>query len=386
MSSAISQRLRASRWIIVSAAASVGAFVGWAAWAKVDTLTRAPGHVIASARTQTVQASEGGVLVKLHVREGDPVEKGQLVATLDRARAVAAHSDSEGKVAALRATLARLRAEVFNRPLAFDADLNGFPSFLQNQTELYQRRRQALEQELGALESHRALAQRELDMTEPLLASGDVSEAEVLRLKRQVAEIGAQLTNRRNKYFQDAQAEMTRAEEELATQGQVLAERRALLDHTELYAPESGFVKSIQVTTLGAVVRAGEEVMQILPTGGGLVFEAKVSPADIGFIHAGLPVSVKADAYDYSIYGHLVGSVVYVSPDALTEQSRQGEVAYYRVRIRMEGQSFTGPGAKPIGILPGMTGTAEIRTGAQAVLRYLTKPITKTFGESMSER
>lgn len=279
-----------------------------------------------------------------------------------------------------------MQAEVFDRPLEFDESVQAFPAFVQNQTDLYHRRQQALREELDALEQHRTLAQRELDMTEPLLASGDVSRADVLRLPRQVAEISAQITNRRNKYFQDAQTEMTRAEEELATQEQVMTERRTVLEQTELFAPESGLVKSVLVTTLGAVVGAGDEIMQILPTDSDLIFEAKVAPADIGHIRAGLPVQIKADAFDYSIYGHLNGSVDYVSPDALTEQTRQGESVYYKVRVRIAQQAPAEPGAKQIEVVPGMTGTAEIRTGEKTVLHYITKPIVKTMNESLNER
>lgn len=379
-----------SRWIIILAFVIVAVLAIWAGFSEIDQIAHSQGQVIASARTQVVQSASDGVVEALLVREGERVKKGQVLARLDRSQAKAALQDSLGKVAALKAALIRLEAEVFNRPLLFPADVRAHPAFVINQTELFQRRQKALKAEIGALEESLSLVREELDLSKPLLVTGDIGKAEIIRLQRQVADLNGQITNRRNKYFQDAQADMTKAEEDLSTQQQALAERRAIFERTEITAPADGLVKSIQMTTPGAKVRPGDVILEILPTGSALIVEAKLKPADIAFIRKGLPAAIKLDAFDYSIYGVLRGQVTYISPDALSEKTQAGEQVYYRVHIQIDETALAQrnsehPG-KPVEIQPGMTATVDITTGSQTVLAYLTKPVTKTLSKSLTER
>lgn len=384
-SSRAARARRSALWMVAVAALGLGAFIAWAGLFTLDELSRAQGQVIAAARTQVIQAADGGVLEDLRVQEGQHVKKGELLAQLERNRVEAAYADSRGKVAALKAASARLEAEVFGRRLDFPQEVKAYPAYVRNQTELYERRRRALQEAEGALQRNLRLVDQELALNEPLLAAGDIGETEVIRLRRQEVEIQGQLVNLRNKYFQDAQAEMTRVEEELNTQEQMLAERGAMLEHTELRAPVNGQVRNIAITTLGAAVRAGDIVMELLPTDSELIVEAKLRAADLAFVRKGLPAAVKLDAYDYSIYGQLEGKVSYVSPDALTERTPQGDMHYYRVHIKVETLPEPRAGRK-IEVHPGMTAQIEIRTGERTVLAYLTKPVTKTIAQSMGER
>jgi adhesin transport system membrane fusion protein len=379
-----------SIWLIAAAFAVVTASAVWAGVAGIDQIARAQGQVIASSRTQVIQSANDGVIETLLVQEGERVRKGQILVRLDRSQAEAGYSDSLGKVAALKATLVRLHAEVFGRALVFPPDVQKHPSFVINQTELFQRRQRALKAELSALQDGLQLAREELVLSKPLLASGDIGKADIIRLQRQVAEINGQITNRRNKYFQDAQADMTKAEEDLSTQSQALADRTSVFERTEIKAPADGLVRKIQITTPGAKVRQGEVIMELLPTDSNLIVEAKLNPADVAFVRSGLPATIKLDAYDYSIYGALRGTVSYISPDALTEDSRTGEHVYYRVQLRVDEAALqqhndAHPG-RTVTIQPGMTATVEIGTGKQTVLAYLTKPVTKTLSESLTER
>lgn len=378
-----SRPARAVLWVML---VGLVLLLAWSSVAQIDQITRAPGQVIANARTQIVQSPDGGVLEQLRVKEGDVVKQGQIVAILEKGRASAAFADSRSRVAALQITVARLQAEVFNKPLVFAAALHEWPELITNQENLYKQRRKAIEEELAALQDGLRLAREELDMNLPLQKSGDVSRVEVLRIERAVADLQAQITNRRNKYLQDAQAEMNKAQEDLNTQLQSLAERKQLLEHTELLAPATGIVKNVKITTNGGVVRPGDEVLTILPTESSLVVEAKLRPADVGFIAVGQAAMVKLDAYDYAIFGSMKGHVTYISADTLTEDTRAGEAVYYRVHIKMDDTEFKGVNAARIQIKPGMTSSVEIKTGSKTVLAYLTKPITKTWHESMSER
>ena len=357
----------------------------WAYFAKIDQVTKAKATVIASARTQEVQASEGGILTELLVGEGDEVKKGQLLVVLEEERAKAAFDNSAGKVAALKAKLARLNAEVFDKPLTFEEEVKEYPEYVNNQTELYNRRRMAINEDVASLENMLVLANQELAMNEPLLEYGDVSKADVIKLRRQVADIEAQINNKRNKYFEEAQAEMTKAQEELDTELEELRDRSQVLEEKRLLSPAEGKVNNINVTTVGGVVKPGEVIMELLPTSSDLVVEAKVSPADIAYVKEGQAASVKLDAYDFSIFGAMSGTVTYISPDTLIEETPNGEEPYYRVLVQIGKAEFAGRGDEIV-IKPGMTASVDIKAMERSVLSYLTKPITKTLSEGLGER
>ena len=375
-------RSRLSIWI---ALIGIIILVVWASFAKIDQVTRAKATVIASARTQEIQASEGGVLTELAVSEGEEVKAGQLLVVLEEERAKAAVDNSASKTAALKAKLARLNAEIFEKPLVFPKEVENYPEYMQNQRALYNRRRQAINEDVSSLEKMLVLAQQELRMNEPLLEYGDVSQADVIKLSRQVADIEAQINNKRNKYFEEAQAEMTKAQEELDTELEQLRDRAQVLEEKRLMAPTDGKIKNINVTTIGGVVKPGEVIMQILPTSSDLIIDAKVSPADIAYVKEGQDATVKLDAYDYSIFGAMNGTVNYISPDTLMEQTPKGEEPYYRVLIVIKGAEFKGRGNEIV-IKPGMTASVDIKAMERTVLSYLTKPLTKTLSEGLGER
>ncbi len=376
---------RTSRMLLWSSFTAIAGFFIWANWAELDKVTRAQGQVIVSSRNQVIQAPDGGVLSRMMVKEGDHVKRDQVLFRFDQTRASAGYQEGRAKAAGLRATVARLHAEVFGGEPHFTG-LAGFPELLANQMALFKRRQSAVQEEIAAMQNSLDLVKKELDMNLPLLKTGDVSRAEVLKLQRQVSEIQGQITNRRNKYFQDSQTDLAKAQEDLDSAEQVLAQRREQLAYTEVRAPMDGVVRNVKLTTEGGVAKPGDEILQIVPLDEDLIVEAKVRPADIAFIKPGLPATVKLDAYDYSIYGTLKGQVSYISADTLSEETRNGEVPYYRVQIKTTGRNLTSRKNEHIDIQPGMTATVEIKTGRQTVLRYITKPITKTLDESLRER
>lgn len=375
--------LRIVVWALVLVLALFGL---WAHWAVLDQITRAQGSVVASSKTQVIQSMDGGTIASLHVREGDTVEAGQLLVRFDKTRSEAGYLESRAKLAGLMATVARLQSEVLGKPLKFPREVRPYPDFVQAQTMLFNKRKAAIQEELKAIDGMMALARKELAMTAPLLKSGDVSRTEVLRLQRQLVDLQSQKTNRSNKYFQDAQAELSKAQEELAGVQQNLAQRKSQVDQTALHAPVKGVVKNVRITTQGGVVRPGEEVMQIVPLEDDLVVQAKVSPTDIAFLKMGQAATVKIDAYDYTIYGDLAGQLIYISPDTISEDLRQGEQPYYRVQVRTDGRRLSVRASDSLDIQPGMTATVEIRTGQRTVLQYLLKPVTKTLSQSLGER
>lgn len=361
-------------------------FFIWASFAELDRISRAPGNVIATAKTQQIQASNDGVVEQIFVKEGQKVTQGEKLVLLERAKAKAAFDDSKSKVVALQAALARLKAEVYQTDLVFPPSVEEYPEFVANQTELFKRRQQALNDEISALQEGLRLAEQELNLNLPLLDSGDIGATEIIRLKRQVADLKGQISNKRNKYFQDSQAEMTKAEEELSVREQELADRQINLEWTEIYAPMDALVKNILITTKGARVRAGDVILELVPFGDKLIVEAKLPPSDISFITKGQRAAVKLDAYDYSIYGIFDGTVTYISPDALVEKTSEGEKYYFRVRIDLDQTELISKMGKRIEVTPGMTTNVDIITGRRTVLQYLAKPLIKTFSEAFHER
>jgi len=382
----VHHELNSSRLVLTVSAIALSAFLLWAYFAKIDEITRAPGTVISSSRTQIIQSQDGGTLEALYVKEGDIVELGQKLASIDQTRVEASFLETRAKAAGLAATAARLRAEVFGGSPSFPKETANYPDFRDNQMELFKKRQSSMNEELGALRSMKKLIEEELTMNIPLVTSGDVSRTEILRLQRQVAEIQSQITNKNNKYFQDSQSELNKADEELATVTQMMAQRKNLLDQTELKSPMRGIVKNVRITTQGGVIRASEEVMQIVPLEDDLLVEAKVPPSQIAFIRLGMPANIKIDAYDYTIYGSLPGTLVFISADTLSENLQQGEQPYYRARIRANSRNLNVNSKGPIEILPGMTASVEIKTGRRTVLNYIIKPVIKTLNESLGER
>lgn len=382
------QSIRLSTWIILTSAIAVISFVLWARWAELDQISRATGQVIPIGKVQVMQSADGGVIDEIRVREGDLVKKGQLLVRIDRVKVEAAVEESRAKVAAFRSTMVRIEAELYDRPLSFPANVRAYPDFVANQTALYQKRRQSITSELAALKSVERLMQQELELNLPLVASGDVARAEVIRMQRGIADIEGQIVNRRSKYQQDLQAEFAKVEEDLVSAEQTLAQRMDALAATELRSPTHGIVKNVRFTTVGAVLRPGDEVMQIVPSGERLIAEAQVSPRDIAFIRVGQSASVKFDTYDSGIYGSGIGKVSYVSPDTLVEQISDGRTnTYYRINLEVDIKMMRPKhSGEKIVIQPGMTLVAEIKTGENTVMGFLTKPILKTVSESMGER
>ncbi|WP_417618501.1 HlyD family efflux transporter periplasmic adaptor subunit [Oceanisphaera sp.] len=371
-------------WLLL---AGLLAFVAWAFVFRIDQVARATGEVIASSRVQIIQAVDGGVLATLNVKEGDKVEPGQVLAELDKTRFGASVKEIEARLSALKAKAVRLRAEVTEaKLLVFPDALLGFSEQLRVERALFQQRRTGLAEELRTLKVAMNLAREELTLVRRLARTGDVNRSEVIRAERAANDAESQLIIRKNRFMEEASAELTRAEDEIAQNEQVLAQRQQQLDDSVFRALVPGIVKNIRVTTVGGVLRGGEELMQIIPVGDELVIETKVRPADIGQVHPGLDATIRFDPFDYTIYGGVKGEVIYVSADTLKEDTRQGEEIYYRVHVLTHTNPVTTTTGRELDILPGMTAQVDIRTGDRTVLDFLLKPLRKTLSESFGER
>ncbi len=373
--------------LVPGIAATLAAFVAWAAWAEIDQITRVQGTVIPSSRNQIIQPLEGGRVDEILVREGDLVRAGDPLVRLNRIRAEASYLETRAQLAAETAAMARLRGELANQEPVFPDWLQSYPQILDNHRILFRNRQQSLNDEVAVLRETLAIIQAELELLEPLLETGDVSAVEILRLQRQRAETRGSIVNRRNQYLEETQAELARAEEQAEALQQLLKQRSEVLHDTEISAPMDGVVRNVRITTRGGVVGAGEEIMQIVPVDDDFLIEARVRPMDIAYVRPGLEANVKFDAYDFMIYGSFPGTVDYISVDTMEdEQSQRDEEPHYRVHVTVDGKDLVGLGPDPVRIQPGMTATVEIKTGDNTVLGFITKPITRGLQQSLGER
>ena len=362
------------------------AFGIWSTQSQMDQTVRSTGQVIAVARNQIIQAADGGVLTQLLVAEGQSVSAGEVVAKLETTRSEAGYQEIKAKLTALHAALMRAQAEATGVALNFDRQFDRQGQFKPGQEQIYKQKKKSLEEDLELLNASLQLSEEELRISQSLFKSGDLSQVELMKAQRQLHDSQGRILSLKNKYLQDAKLDVVRLEEEISSNQFKLNERQNMLDHSVLVTPVAGIVKVLRITTVGGVLRAGDELMHISPTQSGQVIEAKISPIDIGELKIGLPVAIKLDAYDFSVYGMLQGKLSYISSDTLTESGPNGGTqTYYRIQVELE-PPLESHRLKLTDLKPGMTASLDIRTRSRSVWQYLTKPIQKAFSGALHER
>ena len=379
LSAQLSQSLRGPSLTIWLCAASVWVFIIWASFAWVDEIVRGEGEVISSSRPQIIQNLEGGILTELPVKEGDEVLRGDVLARLHGTQFRSSVDDLRDQITALEIRRLRLEAE-----LAGATEFDVPASLASRSPEMVASERTLLTARQSDYLSRRAGAKRvleqaasELQLMEDLLTKKVVALIEVTRARKAHADA-------RKGYDEIVtQTELTRAQEysdtlkELATLRQNLKSSQDQLNRTVLTSPMHGIVTNLQVTTIGGVVRPGEEIMQIIPVDEELFVEAQVAPEDIANIRPGQEATIKLTAYDYTIYGTLKGRVDVISADTYKDEQRPETPAHYKVQVRVDLSSLTDRQAM-IEIRPGMQAQAELHTGEKTVLQYLLKPLYKS--------
>jgi membrane fusion protein, adhesin transport system len=372
-----------------------------------------------------VQNLEGGIVSAILVREGEIVERGQVLLRIDNVRAASDLRENRKRHLALLGALARLRAEVGETGIDFGPQvLAGAGEVARNEAALFDARQQALaselailrsqalqrQQELAELQSSLAqldgsheLALAELKITEPLAARRIVPQIDLLRLKREVNDLKGELETTRLgieriksaadeadrrieekslSFRAEAQRELVVVQAEADALEEKIAADTDRVQRTDVRSPVRGTIKQLFVNTVGGVIQPGEDLVEIVPLEDTLLVEAKVRPADIAFLRPGQPATVKVTAYDFSIYGGLDAVVEDISADTITDE--EGE-RFYRIRVRTTGGALEKAGA-PLPIIPGMTTEVDILTGEKTVLDYLLKPILRAQQTALRER
>ncbi|ODP38118.1 HlyD family type I secretion periplasmic adaptor subunit [Sphingomonas turrisvirgatae] len=377
-------RLRSASRLVWVVAALFAVALGWAWLAKLDEVATGTGRVVPTSREQVIQSLEGGILSKLSVRQDDIVEAGQVLAQLDPTQAGSTVDESAAKYRAALARSARLQAEVTGAPVAFSPELANYPDIKAVELRLFEARRRSLASSEQLIDESLALINRELGIGERLVTMGAASNVEVLRLKRQRADLQLKKSEQRSQYLVEARQELTRANEEVEALAPVVRGRSDALRRLTLRSPVRGVVKNIEVSTIGGVVPPNGKIMEIVPLDDRLLVEARIAPRDIAFIHPGQRASVKITAYDYAIYGGLEGRVTSISPDTIRDEVNP-EIHYYRVFVRTQADALTNTAGKRFAIGPGMIATVDVHTGSKTVLQYLVKPLNRAQ-EALRER
>ena len=402
--------------------ALLAGFIAWASIARLEEVTTGMGRVIPSSQMQLVQPFEAGIVQQIAVAEGDIVEAGDVLLVLDDTDARSELGELEQRQRALAMRQVRLLAEARGERPMFPAD--GPAEIVEGERQLYEARQRALVQQtsvvrqqleqrtlerdelllridetessIGFLERELELARRlfqrraipELDFLQRERAAANeqrelaVLRASVPRAEAAIEESRAQFENIDLQFRASARDELTSVIADLAVIEQSLRSARERVERTRMRAPVRGVVNALPVTTVGAVLRPGDSVVEIVPLDDRLLVEAEVRPQDIAFISAGQSASVKLTAYDYTVYGDLPGTVERISAD--TFEDEQGN-AFYRVAIGIEQASLT-DGDTELPIIPGMVVTADILTGNKTVLDYLLNPVTRARNEALRER
>lgn len=381
---AIARDQRRLVWLIF---AMLVVFLAWAWFFPLVEVSSGRGTVVPSSREQVIQSLEGGIVASISVKEGDLVEKGQIIARLDATRSASNVEEAEAKYHAAIAAAARLRAELDDRDtIDFSDELSGdeFDQLRRNELALFRSRRTSLREALSGLTEGLELTQQELEIAEKLQSSGAASRVEVIRLRREAARTKLEIARLRADARVQIGEELQRINAEAEVQASVIRGRSDQLARLVFRAPMRGIIKDIAVTTIGGVVPPGGQLMTIVPMDDQLLIEARISPRDIAYIHPGQEAQVKVSAYDYAIFGGLTGEVVTISPNTVRDEVNPDQV-YYRAYIRTREDFLTNKAGTQFPIVPGMIATVDIRTGQKTVWQYLVKPFNRAQ-EALRER
>ncbi len=413
-------------WMFIVAGLSlIAAFIAWAHSSEVEEVTRGQGRIVPSSRIQIVQSLEGGIVAAIHVSEGQRVEKGQLLVNIDDTMFSASLEEVNAQKASLGGKIARLEAELAGKStIVFpEGFVENFPEIVASERKLFTARRSTLNNKIRTMRAQREQRRQEYEellATERRLeteighsrdelavnqrVSDLVPEAEMIQLRKQISglegerdiarssqrraqasiqEAESMINQARSEFREAAQSELT---ETRGTLSVIEASSKSAGDRVEragLRSPVDGIVNALHVTTLGGVVRPGDDMVEIVPFGDTLQIEARIRPKDIAFLSTQQKARVTITAYDYSIYGGLEGYVERIGADSLMDEIT-GE-NYFPIDILADASNFKKDN-EALPITPGMVASVDIITGEKTILQYLMKPVNKARYEGLRER
>ena len=372
----VTRRMSLTIWLV---AVTVAAFLGWAAIASVDQIVRGPGEIVSSSKPQIIQNLEGGILAELNVSEGDEVAPGAVLGRLYGTSYKAQVDDLRAQIASLEIRQLRLEAEMkgIDSFEVSDEQDGLVPEIARSESELLKAR-------LGDYASRRAgaaailkQARAERDLFENMFKKEIAPLIDVTKARKAFSDAEAQYNDIETKAELERASEYSETLEKLGSLRQQLKLSQDQLARTTLTSPMRGVVNKLSVTTIGGVVRPGEEIMQIIPLDEEMFIDARIAPKDIANVKVGQDATIKLSAYDYTIYGSLQGAVHFVSADTFKDERDPQAQPYYKVTLRVDLAHLT-ERQRSLEIRPGMQATVELHTGEKTILQYLLKPLYKS--------
>jgi adhesin transport system membrane fusion protein len=408
----------------------VFSFLVWSYFASLDQITRGEGKVIPSSQTQVMQSLDGGTLAEMRVREGDVVEKDQVLLVIDNTTAKFSLSELKQRYYIASAAIARLQAEISGKndpsEISFPEDvlrdapdkvaqeqsqfiirqgqLSAQLATLRDQIEQRKQDINAISTKISSAGAGLDVAQQQLDILGPAVKAGAASKVDLLKAQQEAQNYRSEMANARaslpgaKSALQESQSKLSEAvatfkaesageiakqQSDLASVNESMKEANAKVGRTELRSPVKGTVKEIKTRTIGGVIQPAQDIMEIVPIEDSLLIEAQIRPQDRGFIAPNQKAKVKITAYDYSIYGGLDATLEQISADAIENEKKE---LFFRVRLRTDKNFLVGKQGEQLPIIPGMTATVDILTGNKTVLEYLLKPILKARETALTER
>jgi HlyD family secretion protein len=423
-----------TRWPMLLGYAVVLIFVvgfgGWAALTPLSEAAIAAGLLKVEGTRRTIQHFEGGIVREILVRDGDEVREGQVLVRLEQPQASQQTETLRSQRWALMAQDARLVAELAAaREVTFPPDLLRVEEpraqdAVTGQRSLFEARRIALESQITVLQarieqaqaqlrSSRAqqeaqsrmlvLLQAEESNTAQLLNQGLARLPQLLAIQRQVASVQGNIADMENQMDRsraqvaENEREMERLRDQRMQESSTeLRDVRARLNETEeklraaenvstrmdVTAPDAGTVLNSRVFTVGAVVRPGDPIIDLVPRRDRIIAEVNVQPNDIEVVHSGLVAEVRLPAFKQRLVPYLRGHVTFVAPD-VSQDERRG-TAYYRVQIQIDEDQLRA--LEGVQLRPGMMVEAQIQTGERSFARYLLQPVFDSFHRAFREQ
>lgn len=412
-------------WVLISFTMFIVFFIVWASFAEIDEIARGNGKVVPSGQNQVVQNLEGGIVQEILVKEGDIVEKDQVLVKISNEKGTSTALSNELKAYYLQAKIQRLEAELKREPFVYEkSDNQALNEFLDNENQLYITNKKQLESKISILKeqikqkendlkdakqtiehmkfSVNAIS-KEIAMTKPMVDRGIRSQVDFLKLQREesdaknrlqsvilsIDKISSEIFELNKKIDETNQINdteiRTKLNEAFTNLKDVEVNKLASEDQvsrTTVKSPSNGIVQKLYVNTIGGSIKPAQDLLEIVPTDHKLIVEVKILPKDIAFIYQGQKAIVKFSAFDFSIFGGLEGKVINISPDTIVEKD---EKTFYVVRIETE-KNYIGDEEKSKNIIPGMVADVDILTGKKTILDYILKPILKTKTYTFTER
>lgn len=412
--------------LLTSVILSVAGIIYWASVANLDEIVTGVGKVIPSTQLQVVQNLEGGIVKSIQVKEGDLVFAGDVLVTMDQTQYFSKFREQRAKFLGLFAAQARMKAELAGKDTVIYPSrvMKEAPEIARNEDLLMKARAAELKSALAALRETSKQRQSEIreiearisnlgiqfglskdqvNMIEPMVKAGAMSQLELLRLKQETAalqvnvsaakdslprvraalrEAKNRIEERRNKFFTETRTSLGETNVQLSALEELMGGEEDKIRRSEVRSPVKGTISKINVTTIGGVLKPGMDIVEIVPDEDDLLVEARIRPADVAFLHPGQQAKVKITAYDFTIYGGMDAELEHISANTITDE--EGE-AFYLIRLRSRSK-IKGKKGEDLTIISGMQAEVDIITGKKTVLEYLIKPIIRGANRAFTER